>query len=67
MTMPEPLPCRHFVYAEGKLAEFMCQASLMELTLPRARELRYLHREHRPDECLVHLETASFVLRHEEE
>ncbi len=60
--MPEPLPHRTFVQADGKLAEFMCQVSLMDLTLNRARELLYIHRFHHPDECIVHLEAAYLLL-----
>ncbi len=60
--MPDPLPHRTFVQADGKLAEFMCQVSLMDLTLNRARELRYIHRFHHPDECIVHLEAAYLLL-----
>ncbi|WP_454196503.1 hypothetical protein [Nocardia sp. Marseille-Q1738] len=44
------------------LAEFMCQVHLMELTVERARELRCIHREHPPDECVVHLEAAYLLL-----
>ncbi len=60
--MPDPLPHRTFVQADGKLAEFMCQVSLMDLTLNRARELRNIHRFHHPDECIVHLEAAYLLL-----
>lgn len=58
----EPLPHRTFVHADGKLAEFMCQVYLMELTPERARQLRYIHRFHHPDECIVHLEAAYLLL-----
>ncbi len=44
------------------LAEFMCQVHLLELTVERAQELRYIHRLHRPDECIVHLESAYLLL-----
>ncbi len=54
----DALPHRTFVHADGKLAEFMCQVYLLELTSERARELRHIHRHHHPDECLVHLEAA---------
>ncbi|MBF6171297.1 hypothetical protein [Nocardia blacklockiae] len=60
--MPEPLNHKTFVQADGKLAEFMCQAHLMELTVLRARELREIHRHHHPDECVVHLEAAYLLL-----
>lgn len=60
--MPEPLEQRTFVQADGKLAEFMCRVHLMELTPERARELRHVHRFHRPDECIVHLEAAYLLL-----
>lgn len=53
---------RTFVQADGKLAEFMCQVSLIELTVERARELRYIHRLHHPDECIVHVEAAYLLL-----
>jgi hypothetical protein len=62
MTSPDPLHHRTFVQADGKLAEFMCHVHLLELTLVRARELRYIHRLHRPDECIVHLEAAYLIL-----
>lgn len=62
MNRPEPMPERTFVQADGKLAEFMCQVHLMELTLDRAEELRYIHRQHHPDECIVHLEAAYLLL-----
>ncbi|WP_067902824.1 hypothetical protein [Nocardia vaccinii] len=61
MTLPEPLGHRTFVHADGLLAEFMCQVHLIELTRERARQLRFVHRHHPPDECLVHLE-AAFML-----
>ncbi|WP_083905324.1 hypothetical protein [Nocardia transvalensis] len=63
--MPEPLGDRAFVHADGRLAEFMCQVYLMELTVERARELRYIHRFHSPDECIVHLEAAYLLLTEE--
>ncbi|WP_245720850.1 hypothetical protein [Nocardia pseudovaccinii] len=53
--------------ADGKLAEFMCQVSLMELTVERARELRQIHRFHHPDECIVHLEAAYLLLLAEDD
>ncbi|MBF6215183.1 hypothetical protein IU433_30590 [Nocardia puris] len=56
---------RTFVHADGKLAEFMCQVSLMELTVGRARELQDIHRFHHPDECIVHLEAAYLLLVNE--
>ncbi|MFF7941043.1 hypothetical protein ACFZC5_15125 [Nocardia gamkensis] len=62
MTSPDPLHHRTFVQADGLLAEFMCQVHLLELTLVRARELRYIHRLHHPDECIVHLEAAHLML-----
>ncbi|MCX4097395.1 hypothetical protein [Nocardia sp. alder85J] len=58
----DPLPDRTFVHADGKLAEFMCQVSLLELTVERARVLRHIHRFHHPDECRVHLEAAYLLL-----
>ncbi len=48
--------------ADGKLAEFMCDVHLMELTPGRAFELRHIHRFHHPDECIVHLEAAYLLL-----
>ncbi len=62
MSLREPLPHRTFVYADSVLAEALCQASLMELTIPRARELREIHQNHHPDECIVHLEAAYLLL-----
>ncbi|MFF3572196.1 hypothetical protein ACFYXQ_30885 [Nocardia jiangxiensis] len=50
------------MYADSVLAEVLCHASLMELTVPRARELRQIHQHHRPDECAVHLEAAFLLL-----
>jgi hypothetical protein len=61
MASPDPLH-RTFVQADGMLAEFMCQVHLLELTVERAHELRYIHRLHRPDECTVHLESAHLLL-----
>ncbi|OBA68224.1 hypothetical protein A5780_08725 [Nocardia sp. 852002-20019_SCH5090214] len=58
----EPLPHRTFVHADGKLSEFMCQVHLLELTPERAEELRYIHRTHHPDECVVHLESAYLLM-----
>ncbi|RDI55906.1 hypothetical protein [Nocardia mexicana] len=63
MTSPEPIHFRNFVQADGKLAEFMCQVHLMDLTTARAWELRYIHRFHHPDECIVHLEAAYLLLQ----
>lgn len=57
----DALPHRTFVHADGKLAEFMCQVYLLELTPERARELRYIHRHHHPDGRLVHLEAACLL------
>ncbi|NKY89708.1 hypothetical protein HGA07_29480 [Nocardia veterana] len=59
---PDPLRQRTFVHADGKLAEFMCQVHLLELTSERAEELRHIHRTHHPDECVVHLEAAYLLL-----
>ncbi|TLG18040.1 hypothetical protein FEK35_02710 [Nocardia cyriacigeorgica] len=55
-----------YVHADGVLAEVMCQVHLVGLTLPRAWELRYAHRFHRPDECIVHLEAAHLLLLDED-
>ncbi|WP_043732611.1 hypothetical protein [Nocardia asiatica] len=60
--MPEPLRHRTFVQADGMLAEFMCQVHLMELSVERAEQLRHIHRFHHPDECVVHMEAAYFLL-----
>ncbi|MGY4103595.1 hypothetical protein ACW2Q0_29135 [Nocardia sp. R16R-3T] len=60
--MANPLEHRTFVHADGLLAELMCQVHLLELTPERARELRYIHREHHPDDCVVHLEAAWLLL-----
>ncbi|WP_280381673.1 hypothetical protein [Nocardia wallacei] len=62
MTSPDPLERKVFVQADGMLAEFMCRSHLMELTVERARELQHIHRFHRPDECVVHLEAAYLLL-----
>ena len=57
---------RTFVYADGPLAEVLCDAYLMELTASRSRQLRDCHRSHRPDDCWVHLQAASFLLADED-
>ncbi|WP_280361288.1 hypothetical protein [Nocardia wallacei] len=44
-----------FVHADGVLAEVLCRARLIGLTLARAEELCRVHRHHPPDDCLVHL------------
>lgn len=62
MTQPDPANTNTFVNADGILAEFMCQVHLLELTVDRAYELRHIHRFHRPDECVVHLEAAYLLL-----
>ncbi|MBF6175570.1 hypothetical protein [Nocardia blacklockiae] len=59
---PDPLRHRTFVHADGKLAEFMCQVHLIDLTPERAQELRSIHGRHPPDECVVHLEAAYLLL-----
>lgn len=66
MPMPEPLSHRTFVQADGKLAEFMCQVHLMDLTVERAWDLRDIHRFHHPDDCIVHLEAAYLLLLDED-
>jgi len=53
---------RAYVHADGPLAEVMCDAYLMELTVVRARQLRQSHRRHRPDDCWVHLQVAVKLL-----
>ncbi|WP_433600375.1 hypothetical protein ACQPXH_00435 [Nocardia sp. CA-135953] len=60
--MTDPLQQRVFVAADGQLAERMCRVYLMNLTVERAKQLRQIHREHRPDDCLVHLAVAVFLL-----
>lgn len=62
MTPPGPLNHRTFIQADGILAEFICQAHLIELTVERALELLDIHRHHHPDECIVHLESAYLLL-----
>ena len=62
MSLHGPVPDRTFVYADSPLAEVWCHASLMELTVPRARELLEIHQHHHPDECVVHLEAAYLLL-----
>ncbi|MFF0488050.1 hypothetical protein ACWDSJ_36240 [Nocardia sp. NPDC003482] len=64
--MPESLQRKVFVHADGALPEFMCQVHLLKLTRDRAEELRFIHRTHRPDECIVHLEAAYLLLRQAE-
>ncbi|PPJ23137.1 hypothetical protein C5E45_29315 [Nocardia nova] len=60
--MSRSVPDRTFVYADSVLAEVLCCAHLMELTPKRAEELRFIHRHHHPDECVVHLEAAYLLL-----
>ncbi|WP_169810426.1 hypothetical protein [Nocardia arthritidis] len=48
--------------AEGKLAEHLCNVHLLDLTPERAGQLRNIHAEHRPDDCLVHLAAAYLLL-----
>lgn len=62
MNPSDPVQHRTFVHADGKLAEFMCQVYLLELTLERANELQRIHRFHHPEECIVHLECAYLLL-----
>ncbi|MFI2279623.1 hypothetical protein [Nocardia beijingensis] len=62
MTTPDPQNHQMYVYADSVLAEFLCQAHLMELTPERAERLRIIHRWHHPDECTVHLEAAYWLL-----
>lgn len=59
---PDPNAEKTFVHADGKLAEHMCHVVLIELTLMRASELRRIHREHRPDDCGVHLQAAVYMV-----
>lgn len=54
---------RTYVHADGPLAQVMCDAYLLELTVARARQLRESHQRHRPDECWVHLQAAVKLLR----
>lgn len=62
MSLRGPMPDHTFVYADSVLAEVLCYASLLELTVPRARELREIHQHHPPDECAVHLAAAHLLL-----
>jgi hypothetical protein len=62
MTTSNPGGDCTFVQADGVLAEVMCQVRLLELTVERARQLLYIHCEHHPDECMVHLEAAYLLL-----
>ncbi|WP_067905136.1 hypothetical protein [Nocardia vaccinii] len=62
MSLRGPLPEHTFVYADSVLAEVLCHANLLELTVPRARELQEIHGRHHPDECEVHLEAAYLLL-----
>ncbi|MGW6423026.1 hypothetical protein ACWF82_10155 [Nocardia sp. NPDC055053] len=67
--LPQPMPRRYrdlpdqtFVHADGPLAEILCDAYLMELTVSRASQLRESHGMHRPDDCWVHLQAAAKLL-----
>ncbi|MEV6325980.1 hypothetical protein AB0M45_33165 [Nocardia sp. NPDC051787] len=60
--MVDPVKHSTFIHADGLLAEFMCQVYLIELTPERAQQLLYTHREHHPDECVVHLQAAYLLL-----
>lgn len=60
--MSNPMDHNTFVHADGRLAEFMCQVHLLELSIERAWELRHIHRFHHPDECIVHLQAAHLLL-----
>ena len=62
MPLHDPRDGTAFVQADGVLAEHLCQVRLLDLTVGRAHELRFLHRFHRPDDCLVHLAAAVFLL-----
>ncbi|WP_040787239.1 hypothetical protein [Nocardia pneumoniae] len=53
--MPEQLHPDLFVHADRPLAEHLCRIRLIGLTVECARQLRWLHRHHPPDDCLVHL------------
>ncbi|MGK8521512.1 hypothetical protein ACRS6B_08115 [Nocardia asteroides] len=53
---------RTFVQADGKLAEHLCKVHLVDLTPQRAAQLREIHADHRPDDCLVHLAAAYLLL-----
>lgn len=67
MSLSDPYNSTAFVQADGVLAEHLCRVRLLDLTVGRARELRYIHRYHHPDECLVHLAAAYFLLLGEDE
>ncbi|MFE3444995.1 hypothetical protein ACFXNW_18340 [Nocardia sp. NPDC059180] len=58
---------RTYVQADGRLAEHLCQVHLLDLTRERAWELLDLHREHRPDDCMVHLAVATLLFAEEDE
>ncbi len=51
-----------FVDADGKLAEWLCDVQLLNLTTKRAQQLRRIHQLHRPDDCSVHLAAAVLLL-----
>ncbi|WP_216914124.1 hypothetical protein [Nocardia noduli] len=51
-----------YVRADSRLAEHLCGLRLTDLTVERARELRKLHNDHRPDDCRVHLAAAARLL-----
>ena len=59
---PDPLGHKAFVPAASMLAEVMCKVHVTDLTVQRARELRFIHRCHHPDDCVVHLEVAYLLL-----
>ncbi|MGV9676447.1 hypothetical protein ACWDSJ_14315 [Nocardia sp. NPDC003482] len=65
--MSFPVPDHTFVRADSVLAEVLCHAHLMDLTHERAEELRFVHQDHHPDECVVHLEAACLLLTQDED
>lgn len=65
MTLSDPVCPKTFCDADSLLPEYMCQVYLMGLTPARARQLRRIHRFHPPDECVVHLQTATMLLTDE--
>lgn len=62
MSAAASAPHTVFVQADGLLAEYLCSVELLGLTLERAEHLRRIHSGHRPDDCLVHLAAAVFLI-----
>ncbi|NEW36862.1 hypothetical protein GV794_23840 [Nocardia cyriacigeorgica] len=61
------MPHSIYVQADGRLAEHMCRVHLLDLTLPRARQLLDVHRRHLPDDCMVHLAAAVLLFAEDDD